>query len=297
LLPNQQSHQRAHLSQEEAMTSRPTAALCAIMKNEGPYILEWVALHRLIGFNEVFIYDNDSSDNTPDLLARLDAAGVLKAIAWPSVVGVAPQRAAYADVLPRVKSEWVCFIDADEFINLKQNNTIQAFLHRFPGEVSAVAMNWRVFGSSGQMAFGPDLVIRRFTHCSRHEAQVNRHCKTIARVDAIGEMHIHRCFLKRGLYVDESGQSVEIERMGLTPAPRTDIVQVNHYVVKSQEEFELKRLRGNANRALDEADKFQRLDRNFFAIHDLGDEIDLSIQRFDSRLNDELKWLAGLVQD
>ena len=275
--------------------SRPTAALCAIMKNEGPYILEWVAFHRIIGFNEIFIYDNDSTDNTCDLLASLGRAGIVNSIAWPSVGGVAPQTAAYADVLPRVKSEWVCFIDADEFVNLKQDNSIQVFLRRFSEGASAIAMNWRLFGSSSLVTFEADLVMRRFTRCSKRLARVNRHCKTIARVRDVEEMHIHRCFLKRGLYVDETGQKVEIERLGLTPSTKTDLVQVNHYVVKSREEYELKRLRGNANRALGAVDKFRRLDEKFFQFHDVNDESDLSIQRFDSKVVEEMKSLASLV--
>jgi len=266
------------------------------MKNEGAYILEWVAFHRVLGFNEIFIYDNDSTDNTRELLVRLDAAKVVTPIAWPSLSEVAPQRAAYADVLARVRSEWVCFIDADEFINLKQDDTIQTFLRRFPPNVSAIAMNWRVFGSSGHVAFEPGLVTRRFTRGAQRKAQVNRHCKTIARVGDIEEMHIHRCFLHRGCYVDEAGQPVEVERMGLTPSPRTDLVQINHYVVKSEEEFGRKRLRGNANRATNEIDKYQRLDRKFFEAHDLNDETDVSIQRFDAELTIELGRLAQLVE-
>jgi glycosyltransferase involved in cell wall biosynthesis len=273
----------------------PTAALCAIMKNEGPYILEWVAFHRLIGFNEIFIYDNDSADNTPQLLSSLASREVVHSVAWPSVDEVAPQRAAYADALARVKSDWICFIDADEFINLKQDDSIQAFLRRFPETASAITLNWRVFGSSGHLTFDSDLVVRRFTRCSPRQARVNRHCKTIARAQDIQEMHIHRCFLKRGLYVDESGQPVEVENMGLTTKPRTELVQVNHYVVKSREEYEGKRRRGNANRALSAADKFGRLDQGFFTAHDTNDENDLSIQRFGSRLVDEVTLLRNLI--
>jgi glycosyltransferase involved in cell wall biosynthesis len=274
-----------------------TAALCAIMKNEGPYILEWVAFHRLLGFNEIFIYDNDSTDNTRHLLSGLSAAGIVNSISWPSVDGVAPQRAAYADVLPRVRSEWVCFIDADEFINLKCDDSILRFLRRFNESVSAIAVNWRLFGSSGLIQFDAELVTRRFTRCSARQARVNRHCKTIARVRDIEEMHIHRCFLKRGLYVDEQGQAVEIERFGLTPSTKTDLAQINHYVVKSREEFESKRLRGNANRELGAVDKFRRLDQRFFLSHDVNDEVDLSIQRFDSRLTRELTFLKNLISD
>jgi hypothetical protein len=277
--------------------SDPTAALCAIMKNEGVYILEWLAFHRVIGFDEIFIYNNESTDTTAGLLAPLQAAGLVKVIPWPSVAGIAPQRAAYADVLSRTKCEWVCFIDADEFINLKCDDSIHAFLQRFPAAVSAIAMNWRLFGSSGRVAYEADLVTKRFNRSSRQSVHVNKHCKTIARVEDIGEIHIHRCFLKSGLYVDESGEAIEIQRLGFTPGVRTNLVQINHYVLKSKEEFTWKQKRGNANRSSEEADKYLRLTREFFTAHDLNDEEDLSIHRFDARLEKELSFLRSLLHN
>ena len=41
----------------ENPNSDPTVALCAIVKNESVYIQEWLAFHRVISFDEVFIYN------------------------------------------------------------------------------------------------------------------------------------------------------------------------------------------------------------------------------------------------
>ena len=41
------------------------------MKDEAPYILEWIAHHRGIGFTDFLIYTNDCSDGTDLLLDRL----------------------------------------------------------------------------------------------------------------------------------------------------------------------------------------------------------------------------------
>ena len=35
----------------------------AIVKNEAPYIVEWIEFHRLVGVDKFYIYDNESSEN------------------------------------------------------------------------------------------------------------------------------------------------------------------------------------------------------------------------------------------
>ncbi|MBT9572601.1 MAG: glycosyltransferase family 2 protein, partial [Pseudomonas umsongensis] len=51
-----------------------TTVVCAICKNEKPYILEWVAHQKLSGFDQIFVYDNDSDDGTAEALIRLHNA-------------------------------------------------------------------------------------------------------------------------------------------------------------------------------------------------------------------------------
>ena len=48
------------------------------MKNEAPYILEWVAYHRAMGVDNFLIYTNDCSDGTSEMLDRLQEMGVLQ---------------------------------------------------------------------------------------------------------------------------------------------------------------------------------------------------------------------------
>jgi len=45
------------------------------MKNEAPYILEWVAHHLVIGFDHIVVLTNDCTDTTNAILTRLDALG------------------------------------------------------------------------------------------------------------------------------------------------------------------------------------------------------------------------------
>ena len=42
--------------------------LCAIAKNEGRYLQEWIEYHKMLGVEKFFIYDNESADNTREIL-------------------------------------------------------------------------------------------------------------------------------------------------------------------------------------------------------------------------------------
>lgn len=272
-----------------------TATLCAIMKDEKPYLLEWIAFHKCVGFDRILIYDNGSQDGSLDLLHALHASGDLVCVEWPDVPGSAPQIRAYNDALQQATTEWICFLDADEFLNLKTHQTVRDFLQLFPPEVSAVAVNWRIFGSSGHARFAPGLVVERFTRCSKVSHHINRHFKTIARAKTVESMHIHSCQLRSGQYVDELGTAIVIERLGLLDHVSHRHCQINHYVIKSWEEFEWKRRRGNANRAAESPDKFARGTVEFFKNHDTNDEADLSICRFLPGLQKEMARLQGIL--
>ena len=48
------------------------------MKNEAPYIVEWVAYHRTMGVDNFLIYTDGCEDGTSEILDRLQEMGVLQ---------------------------------------------------------------------------------------------------------------------------------------------------------------------------------------------------------------------------
>ena len=56
------------------MTDRSLILTC--MKNEGPFILEWVAYHIAIGFDHFLVYTNDCEDGTDAIWQRLEQMGI-----------------------------------------------------------------------------------------------------------------------------------------------------------------------------------------------------------------------------
>ena len=45
-----------------------TLSIAAIMKNEKPYLKEWLEYHQLIGVEHFYLCDNDSNDGTEEYL-------------------------------------------------------------------------------------------------------------------------------------------------------------------------------------------------------------------------------------
>ena len=104
--------------------TNPRIALCTIVRNEIRSLVEWLAHHKALGFTEVVIYDNDSTDGTTDVLRALDEAGELVHLPWPHSVGARPQRLAYEHARQHSDADWIAFFDADEFLVLHHDASI-----------------------------------------------------------------------------------------------------------------------------------------------------------------------------
>ena len=73
-------------------------AIGAIMKNEGPYLKEWLDFHILVGVTKFYLYDNESTDETKEILKPYIKSGIVEYNYWP---GKAMQMAAYFDILDK----------------------------------------------------------------------------------------------------------------------------------------------------------------------------------------------------
>ena len=250
---------------------RSTVALCGILRNERPYLAEWIAYHKVLGFETIILYDNGSRDGSADVLAALAACSEITHIDWPDRLGLLPQSSAYLDALGRGTSEWLAFLDLDEFLILHQDADVRNFLRRFPSEVSAVAINWRIYGSSNRRRYEPGLVIERFTRCSQLSHPINLHVKSLNRRERIVHALPHSCFLTEGHLVNELGNPIQLVDYGRSPFASHTLAQVNHYVVKSLEECRLKLRRGKADVPQGAPNKFRRKRGDFFRGHDLNE--------------------------
>ena len=288
---------------------RPVLALGAIFKNEGPYILEWIAFHRAVGVTRFFIADNGSDDGSGELLAALDRAGVIRHIPFPGRPGEPPQLPAYTEILRRhgAEADWIAFIDADEFLQpAPPERSLIPTLAALDAaaDVGMFVVNWAVYGSSGETEARPEPVIERFQGRARRGAGINRRYKSVVRVGACAGTsdnphHFQLLPGFRAVHVD--GTDLELfrpARSGMSREVRWSPMRLNHYVVKSRQEFfERKLPRGRATKA----DEVRAT--SFFDDHDRNEELApmppwliAAVRSGKSRILAELRaigWTAG----
>lgn len=219
-------------------------AVCAIAKNEGPYFKEWVEWHLKQGVEKFYIYDNESTDCTREVLTPYIDNGMVEYRYFP---GHRKQLAAYDDCLDRhrMDARWIAFIDLDEFIVPVKDNSVKESLNRFEA-FSAVEINWLIYGSGGAKTKQSGTVMERFRYHSVPNHYLNRHVKSIVNPRYVFAMiGCHEVARISGCTVDTHGNPVK--KHFRDREPLQDVLRINHYAVRSYEEFLEKQARGRAS--------------------------------------------------
>ena len=251
-----------------------------IVRDEGRYLREVIAYHLLIGFNHIFIYDNDSTDNTHEVLATIPSDR-FTVVPWPASLGHSNmQCAAYDDCVANQVGayDWLMFMDADEFLVLRKHRTIGELLTELD-YADEIGFNWRVFGDGGHRKYQDGLVTERFLYASREDFSVNRHLKSMARPAKIAHARAHAHSLIPGSVMVTPGGRSLTPGEPLTSESDVDhsVAQVNHYFGKSWEEWVIKRDRGKVDSPAGAADRV-RAD-HFFHGHNRNEMVDGRILR------------------
>lgn len=125
------------------------ACIVATARNEGVYIVEWIAYHLELGFEKIFLYTNGNQDGSLQLLRALHKKGYIELIESEVGDGGNAQVKAYAHALLANASvnsyKWCAFIDVDEFISYDQSrfNSLAEYLS-WVGATGAdvLALSW-----------------------------------------------------------------------------------------------------------------------------------------------------------
>ncbi|MEL6207091.1 MAG: glycosyltransferase family 2 protein [Pseudomonadota bacterium] len=264
---------RPAASATDGPASTPRIVAVATMKDEAPYILEWIAWHRLTGISDFVIFSNDCSDGTDAMLDRLAEMGIVEHCPNPVEPGKDPQQIALrrAFAMDKVQNaDWVIHFDTDEFLDLAASTpdgigTLADFIAACEGgtRADAIAIPWRYMGSHGLSAFTPKPVTARFRRGSRmapRETHSANGFKTIFRPGGFDWIGIHKpkCTdTTRPLrWLNASGEDItkvfggEHSADGRGRFTRGTLGfahgTLRHYAVKSRAEFLFKRIRGTA---------------------------------------------------
>lgn len=217
-----------------------TLSIAAIMKNEKPYLKEWIEYHRLQGVEHFYLCDNDSTDQTKEYLQPYIKRGVVTYLPLP---GKNRQLDCYEKIITSYKKEtkWLAIIDLDEFLVPIEAKNMQDFLKKFD-DVSEVSLHWLNYGDNSAVKRPNGLVTEFFTS---HGRFLNHTVKSIVKPNDVidfksfGANHYMQV---KGKSVNENHDPVKF-MLGFYPSAKK--ARINHYIVKSYAEFLYKKKRGH----------------------------------------------------
>lgn len=280
-----------------------STVLVAAMKDEGPYLLEWLAYHKALGFDQIVVASNNCSDMTDKMLDRIEELGLCIHIHNEVPEGRAPHSSAlkYARARPELhEADYIMVLDADEFLIVKfGDRQLQDLVTRMDENAwDCHVSSWRLFGSGGLQFFEDKPVLQRFQHCS--DPRNREGVKTLFRnrPEIRPAIHMPKPLKKNQTpFIDSSeltwvnGSGEKINPKGITWKSKEfgrDLTEIAHFMVKSVDEYIFKIFRGDGllNKSRHGLGYWQNADQNDCSDLDLSHARHLMRPVYDKLMTD-----------
>lgn len=282
-------------------------AIVAMVKDERPYIDEWLTFHLTVGCDRFYIYDNSSTDGTREALDRYDQVTWLP---WPDfVTGKEIQTLAYKHALASFghRTRWMAFIDADEFVYPTAAGTLPEALEPLE-DLPGVVVPWLMFNHSGHNTRPEGLVTENYhlrapvPYSTRGikdprdlKERLTPPVKSIVDPTRVTHPLLHTFFPPHELWTSRRELWVRDEWR-----PRDDDpIALNHYFTKSKEEFDARVARGDGVRGVNRDGiptlhkKRARNKRRIARLIEQDPVEDRRIQRFVPEVKQRMEAFAG----
>lgn len=237
-------------------------ACISVVKNAEKSIAEWLAFHLAIGADAIFVLDNGSTDGTVEIVKQFANRFDIRFAEWP-MTSADYQVRGFSQAIHECRDEfdWCACIDVDEFIMLPTGRTLGEVVD-VPASVSAIAMNWAMFGSNGHVARPEGLVIENYLRRADPTFPHNRMLKTIGRPGNILGCRSTHFFDVTGDYVDMTHKLLETASDHIEDPPDYSAGRLNHYFTQSYEDWQAKVVTRGYHDMQRRLEDFANFDRN-----------------------------------
>ena len=156
---------------------------CSIVKNEYPYIFEFIKIHRALGIEHFLFFDRSDDPLQNHLGGEKD----ITIINYPE-----PNRHASAWMegikFYLGKSQFVQFIDIDQVLFPTKHTDLRVMLKENYDNCPAVGFNWHSFGSNNFKIEPNNSTYEDFTARAEGNCPINNHIQTIAKPELIEQV-------------------------------------------------------------------------------------------------------------
>ena len=258
----------------------PNKNVCivATARNEGIYLVEWVAYYLALGVEHIFLYSNDNNDGSDMLLDALSKHGFITWIDNNLSENANAQGKAYSHAFSLsteiLEYKWALVIDIDEYFSFNTDiySSIHDFLNAHDKNIChSIAVNWVYVGSSGKVNWENIPLIQRLTF---QVGEVNAHIKSFVKPNQIinSGPHFPKSDERSTLVVNNAnGKTHTYGKAGfrksienaLSDDPDDSHARIYHFFHRTAEEFLWKWSRNRGDYPKSEEDIYLALDKRF----------------------------------
>ena len=158
-----------------------TIALIAIGRLENRYAIEWVEYYKKLGFNHIFIGDNNHNEESfNEVLQTYIDNGFITIFNYQNLLHFQLIIYNYIYYNHCSRYDYVAFFDFDEFLVLKEDKTIQDYLSHNEN-FDVICLNWRVYTDNNLLYDDGRDCIERFTEPTNKDNKYNTYVKSIVK--------------------------------------------------------------------------------------------------------------------
>lgn len=244
--------------------------IVSAMKNEGPYILEWIAHNLSIGFDGFLIFTNDCDDLTDRILDRLDEMGLVSHRPNPKALmgnkaNFQVLALRYARMFNQYRdAEWIYHTDVDEFLHIKTGDGNLASLFSRVPNADVISFSSIPYNNNGIKALEDEHILPRFTQKNRNYTKLRADSSgpTLTAIKTMYKNNIsfdlrrnhrplHSKFSMTGLsWINGSGTEMPAsftdgKIKALDALVSTELAEMHHHAIRSTESYLVKVDRGD----------------------------------------------------